>query len=314
MDPTFSHYRVEEEIGRGGMGVVYRAIDTRLGRPVAVKVLAAEATADPDRLRRFVQEARSASALNHPHIVTIHDIDESDGMTFIVMELVDGTPLDRLLAQGPIASIATAVDYASQIAAALEAAHATGLVHRDIKPANLIITRDGRAKILDFGLAKLIERTPAESTMTALGTLPGLILGTAAYMSPEQAAGSQVDARADVWAFGILLFEMLTGRAPFTRPDVPSTLRAVLTEEVPSVRDVRPDVPRELQLLIEQALVRDVEARTLTSADAAERLRSLIHPPVDASTTRRSRRTLVVAGVLLVLAALAVVPWEVPLV
>ena len=160
-----SHYRVEEEIGRGGMGVVYRAVDTRLGRTVAIKMLPAASTADAARHRRFVQEARSASALNHPAIVTIHDIDEHDGTTFIAMELVEGTPLDRLLAERPLRPD-EALDYAVQIASGLAAAHAAGLVHRDIKPANIMITRDGRAKILDFGIAKLIERGPDEPTST----------------------------------------------------------------------------------------------------------------------------------------------------
>jgi eukaryotic-like serine/threonine-protein kinase len=204
MTRKVSHYRIELEIGRGGMGVVYRAVDTRLGRTVAIKMLPPEATADPDRHRRFVQEARSASALNHPHIVTIHDIDEDAGTTFIAMELVEGTPLDRIIAQGAL-PVATALEYGTQVAAALAAAHANGIVHRDIKPANIMITRDGRAKVLDFGLAKLVERAPTEETMSALGTRPGLIMGTAAYMSPEQAEGRAVDARSDIFSFGAVL-------------------------------------------------------------------------------------------------------------
>src|SRR3954469_7082737 len=174
------------------MGVVYRAVDDRLGRQVAVKVLPPDATPDPDRRRRFVQEARAASALNHPNIVTIYEIGEHDGTIFIAMELVEGTPLDVLLAQGPL-PVATGLDYGAQIAAALSAAHGTGIVHRDIKPANIVITTDGRAKVLDFGLAKLIERPAADATISAVGTAPGMIFGTAAYMSPEQAQGEAVD-------------------------------------------------------------------------------------------------------------------------
>src|SRR5688572_10884068 len=163
MPHTLTHYRLEAELGHGGMGVVYRAVDERLGRPVAIKVLPAEATQDPDRRRRFIQEARAASALNHPHIVTIYEVDEHEGATFIAMEHVDGTPLDQLVAAGPL-PVATAVKYAAQIASALEAAHGAGIIHRDIKPANIVITADGRAKVLDFGLAKLVERPSSEAT------------------------------------------------------------------------------------------------------------------------------------------------------
>ena len=185
---TLSHYHIDAELGRGGMGVVYRASDTRLGRAVAIKMLTAEATTDADRIRRFVQEARSASALNHPNIVTIYDIEEADGSTFIAMELVEGTTLDRMRAGGQL-PVAKALDLGTQIASALEAAHAGGIIHRDIKPANVIVTPDGRAKVLDFGLAKLFERPPSQDTMTAYATRPGLIMGTPAYMSPEQAEG-----------------------------------------------------------------------------------------------------------------------------
>ncbi len=260
MTRTVSHYRIESEIGRGGMGVVYRAVDTRLGRAVAIKMLPPEATADPDRHRRFVQEARSASALNHPHIVTIHDIDEDAGTTFIAMELVDGTPLDRLLAQGA-PPVATTLEYGAQVAGALAAAHATGIVHRDIKPANIMITRDGRAKVLDFGLAKLVERAPTEETMSALATRPGLIMGTAAYMSPEQAEGRAVDARSDIFSFGAVLYEMLTGRRPFTGTTELGTITAILRDQPPPVRSVRSDVPGDVQAIVDRCLAKDPAAR-----------------------------------------------------
>ena len=162
-----SHYRIAEEIGRGGMGVVYRGVDTKLGRAVAIKILPPETNADADRLRRFLREAQSASALNHPNIVTIYEIGEDAGTTFIAMELVDGVPLDQVLARGGL-SIATALDYAVQVAAALEAAHARGIVHRDIKPANIVIAPDGRAKVLDFGLAQLIPMNTGEFHATTL--------------------------------------------------------------------------------------------------------------------------------------------------
>jgi eukaryotic-like serine/threonine-protein kinase len=207
MSKLVSHYRLGEEIGRGGMGVVYRATDTRLGRALAIKMLPADATADPDRNARFVREAQAASALNHPHIVTIYDIDEADGVTFIAMELVDGTPLDQLLAEGPL-PVPRALEYAAQTAAALDAAHATGIVHRDIKPGNIMVTRDGRVKVLDFGLAKLVERAPDEATKTAFGTRVGTIVGTAAYMSPEQAEARPVDRRSDIFSLGAVLYEI----------------------------------------------------------------------------------------------------------
>ena len=260
MSRTLSHYRLESEIGRGGMGVVYRAVDTRLGRTVAIKTLPPEATADPDRHKRFVQEARSASALNHPHIVTIHDIDEEAGTTFIAMELVEGTPLDRILAQGAL-PVATALEYGGQVAAALAAAHANGIVHRDIKPANIMITRDGRAKVLDFGIAKLVERAPTEETMSALGTRPGLIMGTAAYMSPEQAEGRPVDARSDIFSFGAVLYEMLTGRRPFVGTTELGTITAILRDQPPLLRSVRPDIQADVQTIVDRCLAKDPAAR-----------------------------------------------------
>ena len=260
MRDTLSHYRIEGEIGRGGMGVVYRGVDTRLGRAVAIKVLPAEATADAERNRRFVQEARAASALNHPHIVTIHDIDEDAGTTFLAMELVDGTPLDKMIAAGSV-PIAEALEYASQVASALEAAHASGIIHRDIKPANIMITRDGRAKVLDFGLAKLTHHNPAQSTMTALGTRPGIIMGTAAYMSPEQAEGRPVDARSDLFSFGAVLYEMLAGRRPFAGTSDLGVITAILRDQPPPVRSLRADVPASVQAIVVRCLAKDPPQR-----------------------------------------------------
>ena len=260
MTESISHYRIAGEIGRGGMGVVYRAVDTRLGRPVAIKVLPAEATADPERHRRFVREAQSASALNHPNIVTIYEIGEDAGTTFIAMELVDGTPLDRLLAQGPL-PIATALDYAVQIASALAVAHASGIIHRDIKPANIVITRDGRAKVLDFGLAKLIERGPTEATITGAATAPGLIMGTAAYMSPEQAEGRPVDARSDIFSFGAVVYELFAGQRPFRGSTHVGVITSILRDQPPPVRHARPDAPADVDAIIQHALAKDPVAR-----------------------------------------------------
>ena len=223
-EQTISHYRILGKLGEGGMGVVYRALDTRLERPVALKLLPRQAVGDPERKWRFVREAKAASALNHPNIVTIYDIDSApfeDGepVDFIAMECVDGEPLDRVLAQRRL-SIDEALGYAAQISAALAAAHAAGIIHRDVKPGNVIVTPSGQVKMLDFGLAKLLDPGKAASatssdslaaTITAAtaspGTRQGAVLGTLAYMSPEQAQGNPVDARSDVFSLGSVLYE-----------------------------------------------------------------------------------------------------------
>ena len=260
MRTTLTHYRLESEIGRGGMGVVYRAVDTRLNRPVAIKLLAPGAAADPERIKRFVQEARSASALSHPGIVTIYEVDEQDGTTFIAMELVDGVPLDGLLAGGPL-PVARALDVAAQIASALEAAHARGIVHRDIKPANVIVSEDGRVKVLDFGLAKLFEGAPTAETVSALATRQGQVMGTPAYMSPEQAEARPVDARSDIFSLGAVLYEMLAGRRAFAGDSDVGVITAILRDRPPLLRSVRPDAPAGLQAIVDRALAKDPAAR-----------------------------------------------------
>src|SRR5688500_4054117 len=213
---TLSHYEIVDELGAGGMGVVYRARDTLLERFVALKVLPADAMADASRQRRFLQEARAASALNHPLIVTIYDVIHEDGVNAIVMELIAGTSLQDLVARGPV-PVPQALSIARQIADALGAAHAAGIVHRDLKPANVIVSDRGHAKVLDFGIAKLdpARNTEAEGTHTAALTMMGAIVGTAAYMSPEQARGETLDARTDVFSLGVVMYEMLSGRSPF---------------------------------------------------------------------------------------------------
>jgi formylglycine-generating enzyme required for sulfatase activity len=273
---TISHYRLEGEIGRGGMGIVYRAVDTRLGRPVAIKVLPPEATigvggtdspggsSRSERHRRFLQEARAASALSHPHIVTIYEVDEHEGTTFIAMELVEGTPLDKLLAKGPL-PVTTALEYGVQIAAALEAAHAAGIIHRDIKPANIMIGADGRARVLDW-LAKLTERRPTDATITGVGTLAGTILGTAAYMSPEQAQGERVDARSDIFSFGAVLYEMLAGRRPFAGSSDVGVITAILRDQPAPLHTVRPDLPADVEPIVARALAKDPAQRYQSGA------------------------------------------------
>ena len=214
---TISHYRILAKLGQGGMGEVYRARDTSLHRDVALKVLPQAIVVDPLRRQRFVREARAASALEHPHIAVIHEIGEDQGVTFIAMELVRGEPLDALIARGPLTP-ARALDLAIEIAEALTRAHDIGIVHRDLKPANVMLTEQRHAKIIDFGLAKLAEPIGAESAVTTMSlreTESGLVLGTASYMSPEQARGGSVDQRSDVFSFGVVLYEMLDGRRPF---------------------------------------------------------------------------------------------------
>ena len=304
-----SHYRVEREIGRGGMGIVYRAIDTRLGRAVALKMLDAAVAGDEERNRRFVQEARAASALNHPNIVTVYEIGEDAGTTFIAMELVEGTPLDQVLAHGPIA-VPTALDYAGQIAAALETAHGHGIIHRDIKPANVVITADGRAKVLDFGLAKLVERQAAEVTISGMVTRPGVIVGTVAYMSPEQAQGLAVDARSDIFSLGAVLYEMLTGRRPFSGSSDVGVITAILRDHPAPVRTARPEVPADVEPIVARALAKDSAARYPAvaglRADLAAAHAKLTRPPD--TVWRRPAVLIPVAALLIAIAGYGV--WQ----
>ena len=250
---ALGHYRIEAKLGEGGMGVVYRAFDTHLDRPVAIKILRADATTSPERRRRFQQEAKAASALNHPNIVHIYDISSSGGTDYIAMEFVDGKTLDQLIGKSGLA-LRDTLKYAIQIADALARAHAAGIVHRDLKPANIIVSEDGRVKLLDFGLAKLTETTvyadvdseAGTATMTAredVQTEEGTIVGTIAYMSPEQAEGKKVDARSDIFSFGSVLYEMVTGRRPFEGANKISTLSAILHKEPQPLAEVAPDLP-----------------------------------------------------------------------
>src|SRR5712692_2633957 len=222
---TLGHYRILDKLGEGGMGAVYRAEDTRLGRVVALKVLSAERTADPQRLARFLQEARLASSLNHPNIATIHDVGEADGQHYIAMELVEGESLRRRGTQ----KLPALLDQALQIADALTEAHTRGVVHRDIKGDNILVTPQGRVKMLDFGLAKRLPETgDATETLVAARTETGVIMGTVSYMSPEQALGQPVDARSDLFSFGVVLYEIATGRLPFQGATATSTIDKIL--------------------------------------------------------------------------------------
>jgi serine/threonine protein kinase len=267
---TLLHYEILDKLGEGGMGTVWQARDTRLNRIVAIKTLPADKLADDQRKRRFVQEARSASALNHPNIVTIYDINSDNGADFIVMELVRGKTLSELISRrGP--RLNDLLSYAIQTADALSKAHAAGIVHRDLKPGNIMVTEEGRVKVLDFGLAKLTEPAPPaqdEETRTIKpATEDGAIVGTISYMSPEQAEGKPVDARSDIFSFGAVLYEMATGARAFQGSSKLSTLSAILRTNPKPPSDLAPGIPRDLDKIIARCLRKDPARRYQTMTD-----------------------------------------------
>jgi len=270
-------YEILSPLGSGGMGEVYRALDTRLGRDVAIKVLPSEVSADRDRLARFEREARSASALNHPNIVTIYDVGNADSISYISMELVQGTTLRDLLAAGPL-SIKRLLAFSVQIADGLARAHEAGIVHRDLKPENLMVTREGLVKILDFGLAKLAGASGSElsqlPTMVA-STEPGIVLGTVGYMSPEQAAGRTVDFATDQFSFGSILYEMATGKRAFARGSAAETMAAIIREEPEPLGRLAPQIPAALRWIIERCLAKDADERYASTRDLARDLAHL---------------------------------------
>ena len=257
---TLKNYLVEEMLGKGGMGVVYRARDTRLDRRVALKVLPPELTRDEDRRRRFIQEARAASAVNHPAIAQIYEIEEEGDTTFIVMEFVDGLTLRELVAKKEI-DLTSAVDVGIQVAEALAKAHEAGIVHRDIKSDNIMVTKDGHPKILDFGLAKLLgpagpvdDSGQSQMATVAAATQAGVIMGTVAYMSPEQARGLPADKRSDIFSYGIVLYEMAAGKLPFAGASALDTMHAIAFDPLQPVTVVRPGLPYSLQRVIDRCL------------------------------------------------------------
>jgi TolB-like protein len=273
---TLSHYRIITSIGAGGMGEVYRAIDTKLGRDVALKVLPSEVARDPERLARFQREARAIAALNHPHIVTIFSVEETEGLHFLTMELVEGRSLDRHIPAGglPIEQI---IEIAGALAGALTAAHEKEIVHRDLKPANVMVADDGRVKVLDFGLAKdLRAPTSSDATMTSAGqTQIGIVMGTPAYMSPEQISGRPLDHRTDIFSLGVILHEMTTGRRPFEGDSSAELASAILRDSPPPVSDLRADLPVDLSRIIRRCLEKDVRHRVQTARDVSNEFRDL---------------------------------------
>ena len=280
-------YEILGLIGQGGMGEVYRAKDTKLGRDVALKILPASFTNDPERVARFRREAQLLASLNHPHIAQIHGLEEANSTQLLVLELVEGESLDKRIARGPI-PVDEALGIATQIAEALEAAHEKGIIHRDLKPANIALSKDGNVKVLDFGLAKATEPSnatrdlPNSPTITspAMMTGAGVILGTAAYMSPEQARGTPLDQRADVWAFGLVVYEMLTGRRAFAGDTVTDILASVMKEQ-PNLDAV----PAHLRPALARCLSKDrpVASRPSRGALNAYRGSSRWHLPLSRS-------------------------------
>jgi serine/threonine protein kinase/Flp pilus assembly protein TadD len=318
---TISHYRILEPIGRGGMGVVYKAEDLRLGRYVALKLLPHFLASDPEALHRFEREARTASALNHPNICTVYEIDESENLHFIAIELIEGETLKNRIARGPV-EIPETLDIVIEICSALAAAHSVGIIHRDIKPSNIILTAQGQAKLLDFGVAKRVgprsegqadNLMPVPATAFELRlTSPGAVLGTVAYMSPEQAGGQAVDVRSDIFSLGAVLYELATGKHPFAGTDAGVVLRAIQFQSPPPIKQVNSAVPFELIRITAKAMEKD-RSRRYQSAAA---MRADLQQQRDSLQKRAGRRkallTAALSIVLLVTAAAA--SWRVPIV
>jgi serine/threonine protein kinase len=307
-------YEILGPLGSGGMGEVYRARDSVLKREAAIKVLPPFVSQDPDRLHRFQQEAQAAAALNHPNILAVFQFGTFEGSPYLVSELLEGDTLRQLLQRGPLA-VRKAIDIGVQVAHGLAAAHDKGIVHRDLKPENLFVTKDGRVKILDFGLAKLTQRPPESGdtgpTLTHQGTDPGMILGTVGYMSPEQVRGHTADSRADIFAFGTVLYEMLAGKRAFQRSTSAETMTAILNEDPPSISQIVQSTPPGLQRVVHRCLEKNPEQRFQSASDLAFALEAISESgisgsvPTPASIQHRYRKPLLWSGGLVVILALA---------
>jgi serine/threonine protein kinase len=282
---SIGRYRILSLLGRGGMGEVYRAKDATLGRDVAIKVLPSDFSIDRDRLRRFEREARAASALNHPNIITIHEFGQDGGVHFIVSEFIEGETLRRRITSERI-NAGEIPEIAIQVASALNAAHEAGIVHRDIKPENVMVRPDGLVKVLDFGLAKLIERRSfdtvtdaneaSEATTAAWGAGgTGVVMGTVNYMSPEQARGQRLDARSDLFSLGVVLYEMSAGHSPFARATVADTIASILEKDPPPLAQFSPEVPEAMERIIRKALGKDRTERYQTARELLDDLKTL---------------------------------------
>jgi Tol biopolymer transport system component len=314
-----SHFLIVEQIGAGGMGVVFKAVDLRLQRSVALKVLPPDFGVDLERKQRFFREAQAASALNHPGIVTVYEVDSADGVDFIAMEYVEGRSLDQILVP-PGLPLPKALDYAIRIADALARAHAAGIVHRDLKPRNLIVTAEDQVKILDFGIAKRLDPVPTRGDAIlptqdiAPETREGVVMGTPHYMSPEQAQGRRVDARSDIFSFGAVVYEMLTGRPPFQGGSVAELMSAILRDQPPRVTTLRGELPAELERIVGKALEKDLEYRYQQMPEVLADLKRLrrdsgasltVSAPATAPRRTAARVAAVVVAVLAVSAAAA---------
>ena len=285
------HYDVTALIGEGGMGQVYQATDTKLNRQVALKILPEAFAADPDRLARFQREAQVLASLNHPNIAAIHGIEEAGDTRALVLELVEGPTLADRIKHGPI-PVDEALPIAKQIAEALEAAHEAGVIHRDLKPANIKAREDGTVKVLDFGLAKVLDTTPEGDpsqapTLTAAATQQGVIMGTAAYMSPEQARGKSVDRRADIWAFGVVVYEMLTGKRAFPGEAMADSVARII-ERNPDYDTLPPDVPPSIRQLVRRCLEKDQRERLRDIGDARIEIKQALAMPRANDTYRKT--------------------------
>ncbi len=285
-------YEIRSKLGAGGMGEVYLAEDSQLGRRVAIKLLPPETISDEHARKRLIREARAVAALDHPNICSIYEVSEADGRSFIAMQYIEGETLDLRLRRKPV-ELRETLTLASQIADALTEAHSHGIIHRDIKPANVIISSRGQAKVMDFGLAKVIQQAQAiesEADTEALLSTPGAILGTVPYMSPEQVRGEALDARSDIFSFGVVLYEMLSGRQPFASESAAATISAMLTHEPPPLARFAMNLPEELQRIVRKCLEKDRERRCQTMRDVALDLENALREDGSAQDVQRSSR------------------------